>query len=154
MVYNQHILPSWLAISAGNHWPCFYTVHVYVVIHFVIVCGLSKWKRICAGYLYRLFIQVLMLEIKLSRRKAWASINWFNPLLYLHCTTFHLKRLIFSVPVTVPSCNGAFTTSIIKLWSVSIPYLIFSVEILQTSFDLLSFRLFMESMSSLLVTVI
>ena len=45
------------------HWPCYCTVHVYVVIHFVSVWSFES-KRICAD-LYCLFISVLLLEILL-----------------------------------------------------------------------------------------
>ena len=45
----------------------------------VIVCDLFEWKRICAGFFYLLFIYVLPLEIQLSRREDWNSINRYNP---------------------------------------------------------------------------
>ena len=37
-----------------------------VVIHFVIVVGLFKWKRICAVFFYRLVLYAMLLEIQLS----------------------------------------------------------------------------------------
>ena len=50
------------------HLPWYCTVHGYVVIHFVIVCGLFEWQRICAVFFfYRLLIYVLPFEIQLSR---------------------------------------------------------------------------------------
>jgi len=33
---------------------------------FVIVCGLFEWKLICVGFIFRLFINVLPLEIPLT----------------------------------------------------------------------------------------
>jgi len=33
---------------------------------FVIVCGLFEWKLICIGFIFRLFINVLPLEIPLT----------------------------------------------------------------------------------------
>jgi len=39
-IFKQHIIPSQLVSSQLTtiiHWPCYYTVHVYVVIHFLTV---------------------------------------------------------------------------------------------------------------------
>ena len=66
------------------HVPLYYTVHVYVVLHFVvIVCSLFEWKRICAGF-FRLFIYVLPLEIQLSRGEGWGPINHCNLPIFLY----------------------------------------------------------------------
>ena len=50
---------------------------------FLIVCVLFEWKRICAGFLYRLFISVLLLEFQLSRWEGWDLMNRFNPTIYV-----------------------------------------------------------------------
>ena len=43
---------------------------------FVIVCGfLNEWKRIYACF----FLNVLLLEVQLSRVECWHLINRFNP---------------------------------------------------------------------------
>jgi len=53
---------------------CYWTVHIYVVIHFWVVRGPFEWKQICAGFLH-LFIYVLPLEIQLSRWEGWDPIK-------------------------------------------------------------------------------
>ena len=55
------------------------TVHVNVVIHFVIVCGLFEWKPICAGFFF-----LLSLEIQLSRGEGLDSITQFKPATFLY----------------------------------------------------------------------
>jgi hypothetical protein len=61
-----------------KYWPCYCTVHVYVVIQFGDVCGLLEWKQICAGFL-SFVIHVLPWKIQLSRGEDWDSSNRFNP---------------------------------------------------------------------------
>ena len=61
-----------------NYWPCYCTVHVYVVIQSGDVCCLLEWKQICAGFL-SFVIYVLPWEIQLSRGEDWDSSNRFNP---------------------------------------------------------------------------
>jgi hypothetical protein len=36
--------------TSMNNKHSFPTVHAYVAIHFLIVCGLFEWKQICAGF--------------------------------------------------------------------------------------------------------
>jgi hypothetical protein len=45
----------------------YHTVNVYVVIHFVIACGLFEWQRICIEFFGCLFISVLSLKIQLIK---------------------------------------------------------------------------------------
>ena len=75
------------------------TVHVNVVIHFVLVCFFLEWKQICAGFFffYCLCIHVLSLEIQLSRGEGLDSITQFNPatFLYLSQARTWISNIIF-----------------------------------------------------------
>ena len=42
-------------LTMSIHWPCYCTAHVHIVV-FMIACGLSEWKRICAGFLSFVYI--------------------------------------------------------------------------------------------------
>jgi len=62
------------------HWPSYCTVHVYIIILFLIVCGCLEWNE-SVHFFVRLFI--LSLDIQLSRGEAWDPINRFNTAAFL-----------------------------------------------------------------------
>jgi hypothetical protein len=62
------------------HWPCYCTVHVYVVIHF---CD-SMWSfwveaNLCRFFLLFAYITIAVGEIQLSRGEGCDPINRFYP---------------------------------------------------------------------------
>ena len=67
-------------LAMNIHWPCYCTVDVFVVIHFVTVS--SMWallmEAICECF-YCLFIYVLPLVIQLSREKGWDPLPGLIP---------------------------------------------------------------------------
>ena len=82
MVFNQQILPSF------SHWPCYCTVHVFVVIQFcdimwpfVILCGLlwyyvvfCELKWICAGFLSFVYIYMYVLQLDIYYQEGRVGI--------------------------------------------------------------------------------
>ena len=47
---NYDLFGPKITTCTNIHWPRYCTVHVYVFIIFVTVCGVFEWKRICAGF--------------------------------------------------------------------------------------------------------
>jgi hypothetical protein len=62
---------QWLSTIQQNkqYWPCYFTVHVYIVIHFCNSMGSVWLEEILHWFFYHLFISVLLLEVQLSRRE-------------------------------------------------------------------------------------
>jgi hypothetical protein len=49
-VLNYDLFGPKITTCTNIHWPRYCTVHVYVFIIFVTVCGVFEWERICAGF--------------------------------------------------------------------------------------------------------
>jgi len=57
-----------------------YLIQLFI---FMLVCGLSEWRRICVGFYYCLLISVLSSGTYLSRVEDWDPINRLNPVTLL-----------------------------------------------------------------------
>ena len=73
------LLPS-SQLTTNIHWPCYCTVDVFVVIHFVTVSRMwSLLMEAIWACFYCLFIYVLPLVIQLSREKGWDPLVGLIP---------------------------------------------------------------------------
>ena len=52
----QFTIYRYMMYKQLKHWPWYCSFHVYVIIFYLIVCGLFVWKRICVGFYVCLYL--------------------------------------------------------------------------------------------------
>ena len=72
---------SYLTTCPCNHWPCYCTVHVYVVIHFCLLGFFLVEANLCwvSFFIISLFISIMQLEFQLSKGENLELIDRFYP---------------------------------------------------------------------------
>jgi hypothetical protein len=77
--YSTFLVSSHDQLTTNIHWPWYWTVHVYVVIHFCDRVWSFRAEASLCKVFCRLFVYMFQLKIQLSREEGWNSINRFNP---------------------------------------------------------------------------
>ena len=84
----------------------------------LLACGLNEWERIC-NFVCRLFIQVLSLEIQLSRG-GWNPIKWLNPPYFLCLSQY--KSWISNVLIRSRSWGDRWLFAFVDIGGIADPH--------------------------------
>ena len=76
----------WWPIRRLIHWPCYCTVHVYVVINFCDSIWSFWVEASLCRFFFIIYLFVLLLEFQLSREEGWDPIIRFKPATFLFLT--------------------------------------------------------------------
>jgi len=81
-------------LTKDMHWPCYCTVHVYVVIH---VCDSMRASWVVADMFFHcLFIYVLLFEVQFYQERIFSFMCMFCRSLFVLCTFSFCHCVVYS----------------------------------------------------------